>query len=466
MKRIINLSLIASFVLFITSCDPMGSNLPFSELSVEQNKQVVENSAVEAVQIFEGMTDVAAVEASISFGNYLSMADPMSDIAFKKTKFIRTVETVGGLQDNSTTINDMFALVTSPDELAEDPESVEDVWNEIVGIYSWNSATETWDYTANSEMVQFNFPSTEDGTTNNASFTISNYTGVYMTTTIDDEYTGDLPVSLDMDFVVDGTSVLSFTFAAEYNDDGVPSAMASDLIIEAYAFEVDMSNNDKKASASYKFTHDGETVIEISGKVEGDFTEENIEANTITHTETYEWTEYEYEWNETTNSYDEVEVTHTETYDWDELDVGEVFNSGLVKFQMMNISINAIGDIKALADSMNMIYPDDYWDDPNYDEKEATEREAAAINNTMDIFAIDEDAKTKIAEVEAYVVMETWGNDYYEFWIDYRLKFGDGSLVDMETYFEDGFEQVVAEINNMIYDLNSEYDLGIDTIEY
>ena len=178
----------------------------------------------------------------------------------------------------------------------------------------------------------------------------------------------------------------------------------------------------------------------MSAAVEGDFSDENIEDNTYTET----------------NDYGD---------EWEELDAGGVFSNGNFKFQVYNISLNGKGNIKNLADSLKIIYPDDSWNDPSFDEQAAAEDEAALINNNLDIWALDEEAGVKIAVAEAYVYEETYGQ-YSDYWVEMRLRFGDGTYVDLETYFDDGFDQFVAELNKMIVELNNDYDLELEEIDY
>jgi len=457
MKKTTKLVLFALVILGIASCGKEESNLPFSELSVEENKSVVENSAIKAAQTFDEMKEVATIDASISLGELFGMADPLSAQSAKKSKVAKTFEVIAGLQDGSSGINEILSALASADELEDDPETIQDIWDMVVGTYTWNSGVEDWDYTANADAIVFLFPSTVDGASNNATLTISNYMGVTIANPLDEEYTGDLPASLNMSMEIDGTEVMSYTFAAEYNEDGVPSSLATDLSIETFVFSIDITNKDKEASASYKFMHGDLLVMEISGGIEGDFTQENIDDNTVTHTDTYE----DYVWNEMTQMYEWQMVTDT----WDEVDYEEVIQSGHFRFQLFSIAINGTGDIKALVDSLKLLYPDDYREDPMYDEKTATMQEAALMNNNLHIYAIDTEAKKKIADVEAYVVEDVW-EGYTDYWIDFRLIFGDGSLVDMETYFEEGFEDFIKEINAMISDLNTDYDLDIDPIDY
>ena len=462
MKTTLKFIFLTILVIGISSCKKEDAKLPFNQLSEEDNKQLVEDSAIKAAKAFDQMKDEPAVEGSVSMIYHMDMASPMDKKSVEIDKAISTLKAVAAMNGDDGDINDLLSAIRDPKELSDDPESIQEAWDMLVGTYTWNSSMDDWDYTENPNEIVFIFPSTENGTSNNATFTVSNYTGVMISNPLEDDYSGDLPASLNMELVIDGETAMTYVFAAEYNSDGIPTSLASDLTMGTFVLSADMTNNDTEVSANYKFTNDGETVMEISGALEGDFSDENIQNNTVTYTETYEWTDYIY--NENTQMYEEVIVTEVD--EWEEVDIEEIIQSGHFKFRLYDISIGGTGDIKALVDTMDLIYPEDYYDDPNYDDKTAAQQEAAALNNNLHIYAIDEASRKKIADVEAYVVEENYGDGYYSYWVDFRLVFGDGSLVDLETYFEQGFEDFVAEINSMIRDLNGQYDLDLDQIDY
>jgi hypothetical protein len=467
MKYTLKYLILAMFVVAFASCDKENLNpeddekLPFSPLTEEENKELVENSAISVAKNFDELKDQAAIEASVSMVGKLEMANPLDSKMMKKSKVTSVIEVMAGLDLDESSVNDVFQVMGSTSELEDGPETIQEVWDEVVGTYTWNASMEDWDYTANANAIVFKFPSTENGTSNNATLTISDYKGITTTNPLDDEYSGDLPVSIDLNFDVDGTSVLSFMFAVEYNSEGIPTKLAADLTIEAFKFSSDASKNETEVSANYSFTKNDDIIMEIKGNVKGDFTQENIDANTHTHTETYEWTNYV--WNEDTQTVEEVTVTETD--EWEELDAEEVFNSGSFKFQLYNISISGYGDIKAMGDAYDLIYPDNYWDNQAFDYQAAADAEAAAMNEHLSMFAIDEESENKIADVEAYVAMDT-GDGYTEYYMDFRLVYGDGSLVDLETYFEQGFEDFIAEINGMIDDMNSKFNWDLDHMDY
>ena len=121
--------------LIASSCNKDESKLPFSELSVEQNKQVVENSAIDAARVLDAMKDHAAVDASVSLGTHLERAFPLELKAIKNSKALNTIDAVAAMGSKDANINVLFKELVSPEELADDPSSIQDVWDMVVGIY-------------------------------------------------------------------------------------------------------------------------------------------------------------------------------------------------------------------------------------------------------------------------------------------------------------------------------------------
>jgi hypothetical protein len=458
------LAALAVFTLAVTSCSEKdeGDGVPFSQKSVEENKMVVENSAIEVAQTIDEMKDLETTDAAVSLGNLLDKADPLESKTNKKSKVSATIGVIAGIQTGDNSIHDIFTVMKSSGELGEDPETLQEIWDEVIGTYSWNAETMTWDYAENADKVVFEFPSTDGGMSNDAALTVSNYAGIYTSNPLEAEYSGDLPASLNMDLKVGSKTLIDYVFSAEYNSDGVPTKVASDLTFESFMFTVDLTNSNTEVSANYKFTHGEKTIMEIAGSAQGDFSNANIEANTETYTDTWTWTDYVY--NENTGRYEEVEVTETD--EWEEVHGEEIARSANAKFQVVDIAIMGEVNIKALVDELDQIYPDDYWDQEDFDEKAAVDKEAEVINKYLNLYAVNVVANEKIAEAEAYVVQETYGGDYYDYWVDLRLKFGDGSFVDMDTYMEEGFEDFIKEINAMITELNGEYNWELEAIDY
>ena len=118
-------------------------------------------------------------------------------------------------------------------------------------------------------------------------------------------------------------------------------------------------------------------------------------------------------------------------------------------------------------DQMRLI--DEDMENETISEDTANARGAALINKYLNLRLVNVKTNEIMAKAEAYVVKEVvteWEYEYENNYIDFRLTFGDGSLIDMETYFEQGFEDFMDEVNGLIGDINSDYDLEIEPVEY
>ena len=114
-----------------------------------------------------------------------------------------------------------------------------------------------------------------------------------------------------------------------------------------------------------------------------------------------------------------------------------------------------------MMDQIRLIDKD--LEDELISEDDANSRGIAAINEYVNLRLVNVKTNEIMAKAEAYVVNDLEYDDSY---IDFRLTFGDGSYVDMETYLEEGFEDFIDEINALLGDINSDYDLDLDPVEY
>lgn len=456
MKKLILLFLIPG--LFLASCDKENDTAEkFSTRSVEENKALVEESGVEFVEAMQRMEELESITVMQNF------SDLNSSIASKvatgeNSKVLSTFDALISAARGRTSLNTVFDAMASPGELKSvDPETLEDYWNESLGTYSWNRNLGEWEYTAGGDEIIWLFPSSETSLTNDASLTFSDYEGVVISNPLEDDYAGDLPASLHVELNVGSDVLMTYVFAAEYNTDGVPGMIASDLTVETFKFEIDFTNNASKVSVNYKLLEGDNTIIDLGVAGEGDFTEANYDANTETYTDTYTYEDYVY--NAETGQYETVIVTETE--EWTETEFEEILNSANAHFQILNIALRGDINVKGLVDEIRNL--DEQGD--NIEEEEYYNALSEKINETLNLRLVNTTNNEIIAKAEAYVVNETFYT-YEDYWIDFRLTFGDGSPVDMQTYFEEGFEDFVTEINELIQDINTDFGTEIDPVVY
>lgn len=451
----------AIFTGMITGCTEKGPDgEKFSKLTVEENKASIEDAGIEFVAIMDDMSTMETIDVLINMGETLDQAPPPLKALENGSKINTTLKTVLQVANDEKALYDLFHVLAGPGELAEDPESIEDLWDDIVGTYTWNESLGDWDVVEGGDAVIVEFPSSNTSTTNDATLTISDYDGVVVANPLDDEYTGDLPVSLNMNLAVGAETLISMVYGAEYNEEGIPSSIAVELTIETYTFEVDLSNDTELISVNYKFTADGEVVMDMGATGEGLFTEENVEANTYTVTETNTYVS-DFVYNDATGEWEEVYDTYTD--EWEEVEFEEVINSAKAHFQLFYIAVRGEVNIKGLADQIRII--DEQWDDETISEDSIMSQYADEINEYVGMRIVNVDENTILATAEAYVEKEV-NSDYNDAWINMRFRFPDESLIDVETYFENGFDNFIRELNAMINGINSEYDLDIDNVDY
>lgn len=456
MKKII-LLILSGFVLAAIFSSCKKDEIPpekFSTLSVEENKATVEDAGIDFIQTMDRMKSLQTIDVVANLTDIMESSGKKGPAFVSNSRLFSVLGTCSSAAEGHKKLNDVFDSMISIK--GEDPESLQEFWDENVGTYTWNPSLEDWDISLGGNNFVFNFPSSDAAASNDAVFTISNYTGVEISDPLDEEYTGDLPASLNADLKVGAKTLITLVYGAQYNTDGIPNAIAADLDIEGFKFEVDITNSTNLASVTYKFLEESNIIMKLTASGNGLFTKDNYDDNTIPHSETYTYTDYV--WNEETQQYEEVEETWTD--EWEETDFEEIIHSAKVDFQLLNIAIRGDIDIKSLVDQLNIIDENE-----DLDEETANENYAEKINEYLNLRLVNVSNNEIMAKAEAYVVHET-EYEYEDIYVDFRLTFADGSPIDFETYLNEGFDSFVRELNSLIDDINTDYDLGIDPVDY
>jgi hypothetical protein len=451
-----------AMIAVITSCTKKNNNTDpnekFSTLSVEANKAIVENAGIDFIAVLKRLKDIQTVDVLLNLGDITSSSK--NTVLTKGSKLLSTFSTFTAAAKGETKMNNLFKSLVSPKELAQDYQSIKEFWDSNVGTYTWNPANNDWTIALGGTTIIMKFPSTDVSTTNDATLTISNYAGIIVNNPIDDNYTGDFPVALNADLKVGTKTLITYVFSAQYNSDGIPSAVASDLTIENYKFEADITNDTKIVSVSYKFLENDVVVMNLSATGKGLFTQANYNANTTTHTETHSYIS-DFVWNSSTQQWDPVYSTYTDQ--WDETEFEEIINSSIVEFRLSNIALRGDCDIKGLTDQIRLIQID--RDNQVITSANADSLYTIQINKFLNLKLVNVTSNEIIAKANAYVVKEINYGDV-DTYINFRLTFKDGSPIDLDTYTNSGFDNFVTELNRLIDDINSEYDLGIETVDY
>lgn len=471
MKNLFFAVAVVSFALFVScgennnTVTPSVNDTTFSKLTVEQNKTNIETSGQEMLNEVQSMENEPAMQANISLVTHISSSDPFTGNPNleKKINLSKTVAFAPAFTLASFEPTEMKSVLKSLQvNPSEDPESFQELYDLLIGVYTWNAAGESWDYSATGDNIVFLFPSEDNGTTNNASYTVT-YAGYTGPNPIDEEYSGDLPQDISAVLKVDGATVSSFIVAIDYNSEGYPVKIESTFSLGTWVWYAMASNTNNSAFATeFSFKHGDKILLKFTLDASGNWTEENITANTHYFIEYY---------NEQTNEWYWEEVTSDDDYDRTEVDVHKVINSGNASFQALNLKIVGNIDALTLVDGLEQIDETYDWETQ---EAEAIDAQVELINTTMSLTLRYADNNEIIALVEAYPVEredtyisweynETTGNyepvtitDTY-ITIELRFVFADDSSVDFETYFNEGFEELIDELEQYLDELEETY---------
>lgn len=410
------------------SNEETGAEFPteYSDLTVEENKGKLQDNGIEFANSVEVLKNSSGIETTIAFSNFLSDSEIPTSLQAGRKSSLPIFDLVSNLRAFGTSNKPVDKTIAGL-RTAEDVTSIQEELNEAAGTYTYNRTEQTWTYSASpSDKIVFKFPSKDNGTSNNAEYTVYGYTGKQVTnTSIEEDYAGEYPTGLKIDLSIDGQKKLEYTFAAAYNDKGEPTSLTLAVKVDAFVLAYEVSNDSQKASVRYSLKEGDKTLYVMGADAEGNFNTDNIENSS---------------------------------------NGDDVVNNGTVYFQILNIKFSGEIDVKALTAALNAI-PD------MEDEKAEEEAEAAAWNANTQMVVFYADSKKKIAGGEVVAVTKTdsysnWhcGEDQttgewvceeeiieYEYHSkDLQLVFFDDSRMSIETFVETGFDSLTEKLEELL----------------
>lgn len=352
MKR--NFLLIASAVLLVSlsSCKSeldLDKTLKFSKLSVEEQKQKIEQNGLDFVSKMEGMEETKAFSALTKLtsltGTQMAYVAPLSNL---KSNLSR---------------NDSKSLETFDRQLRVSVATAED--DEMWGEWTWNPTKNDFDYkSVSTKTAVFKFPATENSTTNNGLLTIT-----YAESNVvapDSDPVQYMPSKITLVLKVDNSTAMKAEFTGTYKADGTPTKVKQTLEIDKYNWTAEMTNNTEEVSASYHFRYGTETLVKWSVGAKGTFTADDIENSDGPQ---------------------------------------DIIASGAVNFQVMNIAmLGGIKDVDAFFTEMNGL--------KNTNDRAYADARVAVINKHLIMYGYFVDKNQKFADVEFYVIETASGHDF------------------------------------------------------
>ncbi|GCC51090.1 hypothetical protein SanaruYs_13100 [Chryseotalea sanaruensis] len=409
-----------------TSCDDENSDtsiipdieIPenFSDRTDEQNKAALEENGLELVNSMTALQNTAGVQTSISFVNFLSDASLPENTreSIGKNKLIMLMRSLSKVGQGTETASTLLKNLRTQ----EDPETLGELFDQNEGTFTYNNSTEEWDFTEKpgTGKIEFKFPSTETGQSNNATFAIHSYTSVDVNNQ-EAEYEGELPTGLRADLTVGSTKQIDYVLTAAYKPNGEPTSVETSLTIGTFKLSFKVKNTTDEASVDYALTQNGNNMLAFGAGATGNFTTKGSE----------------------------------------EAEAGDIVTTASAYFQIIDIKFAGEVDVKSLDEAMQAAN--------NIDD----EVEAWNDHTTFVVFYAEENAK--IANIEFYgsereeeYCYWDWENEIdiceteIEEAIDVRLVFSDDSKSDLATYTEVGFADLEEALEDFFNNLEEDIE--------
>jgi hypothetical protein len=389
------------------------ATLQFSSLTVEQQKQSIEDNGLNLMNKVEAMKNTPAMIAL----NAISTKINGSPLFVKPLAQLRT-----NLLMNDTKAVEAFSQQMKVAAVAADGQ-----W----GTYTWNSTTKDFDFVKGSNYsAKILFPATQSSTTNSGEVTIA-----YAESTAAVPETNPvqyMPKTLSIVLKVSGTTALTFYFDATYKSDATPTKITQTLVIDKYNWNVTFTNNDVDVSSKYSFKYDQDILLKFEVGASGSLTATNIQNNIEDNPE-------------------------------------KVLSSGAVSFQVMNIAMKGtIANFKGFVTEVKAHKPDSIihsnaygkWTEYFYT-KAYYDKSKDIINKYFKIFGYFANENKKFADIEFYTNEYSYTGSKYnstngmyeyglvtEYNVQPRFVLSDGSKVAIEDYVKVGFEDLITKMQS------------------
>lgn len=413
-----------------------------------------------AIQAFQALADLGSLELE----------------TFSFNQFAAKGQTVAS-------INAMMSAAVSVNRTSSDIKKFSDSF----GIYTYNPKTDRFDKTAANDKIEVLFPGKKGAKSNSAKLTITYKTDAK---TIDiDGYNYEIPTAVLGTMTVDGKSVLELKSALATHGDNLPKDASVDLTLGAYKANTKITNENNDLQVTFTFSQGTDEIVKMQmGAKHDNITYQKLKDLNKTVTE---------QWGDQTYTYTEFD---TEEF-------AKLVKGANVRLTIANVQFLGSGDVSKVANALPSYddapkYPE--WPQPDYDaenklrqqlderkisyeqyrtsiealekawevkrekydeeyaayiiannafEKKYNEAEISAFNNNIELSAFNVAKATKLATVKLQSVESKYEYDNYTtFYYDSEpiLIFGDDSKQSFDQYSDQGFGNLITDIENLL----------------
>jgi hypothetical protein len=468
----IKILFIALCAFVISSCgkdddnaDEVNAKNPvYSEKTVAETKVDMENTGVKMVEELKAMNNDEGVKATVNLLDLVNSGSINGSV--KKSVYFEVMAAVKKLSGNNPDVKVVFESLKG-----ETSNSLTEEFDNKAGVYTYNFLTQDFDFEANvsSAQIVFKFPASiasKNAKNNDGKLVI--YKPRFKSVDFSVIDAKELPTDFKYELSVGSAVVSSYSFTASYTSDGIPSNVESKLTLGAFELKITYGYKETELTANYSFTHGSTTILDLGGKLGGNFTKDAIESAEEIKIVKDTFTNVNYNWE--TGQYDTIVniYQHEESSSYPE----RVLNNANAHFQFMDMKI--VGQI----DFLNFMKDYRKLQEANY----SADSSAAIVNKDMALIVVYASNNKAVAKAEAFTKIEqyeerdcTWNQDTWEYncvyvpktrkVVDVQMVFADGSKATMETYFNQGFDNMITSFNTFIDDLNKTYNWEMKHIE-
>ncbi len=423
--------------------DPFDAK--FSKLTVEENKENVENAGIDMV------TELGDLEDANAFEVLFHMQELMegSGSVMASTEILEPARLLASFYRQGVKTGAVYSSLKST---AADPETLSDMWEQVKAKYTWNFSTDQFDSTGSADALVIEFPGKAADATNTATLTIDNMKFSEVTDPREDwpAELAEMPKGVEMELEYNGESLMSAEFSGSYKSDGMPTEVGASLTIEDFRFGFTAKHTPStNASVTFNLKRGSQLLTEIFFSAEGDWSEESIEDNTITYYDTHYVEVFDYDlwmWVET----DEIDYID----EYSEPEIEEIIQNANAHLVFMDIKIAGMVDFKKVGDALRELDENEALD-----EEEASDEFVEILNENAKLVVVYYEDNKKIADAEAYTYDD--GGDYYPM---IRFVYADGTKIDASTYVQEELGNFIDELNDLISEINADYDVEIEPI--
>ncbi|WP_430816829.1 hypothetical protein [Carboxylicivirga sp. RSCT41] len=402
--------LIAGVFAFTACSDDEGSGEVFSDLPVEEQKEKMESEGIAMVQKMDEAKNLKTYDVIDGFFALMDIADAQ---AVKAVEF--SLNEVKSVQETKSIVNLKGALV--------DKMRASDEFKAEAGVYEWDSEMNDW-MVVEESTTEITYRFLVEG--QDAEISVYDFNVQDAAHQDDPEMVVELPLSLNAHVKLGATVITSFSLQAEWNDDDTPKSITEIITLENFSFTSELTNTTSKVAASASFKHNEDVIYGNGFSLEGDF------------------------------SYTEIFNTLEGEGGMDDALAQEVLEKANVWFQLGNIKIEGILDFKGFMEGFAEKVDSGELNETST-EQDMQDMMVELVNEYALLYVRFADSNEIIAKGEFYLeeMTDNYGGSYVE--PAFLMVFGDGSKVTVDQFVEEGFADLIAEIESFIAALEEAY---------